>query len=504
MTIKYVKQRFPPSPYDEEVKEMEYFRLLYNGDHEQIFSRARSLYDSDTVKKGYRTGKRLARYKLAQEANNNANTMYRYIVVNFTSLIAEVPADLVNRALGNISADSEEKKDTEFVEEVVKRSKIHDKIWAAVVQHQVDGRIVYRIRRDDNGTWFELKPGDMYLEHDDGLGADLAWIEERQEDDKTQKYLRVERQRLENGLKVDQLAFLVDGNTVKEELDISKFDETISSFTAQYEGIDELMIGYIPNEDLLTHPRGRSALRNVDDMQDEVNWTITRDSIVFEKHGKPKLAIPRRLYEGVVGDNQRKFGERFVRAADLEVVAYDENNGAIPMYITWDAALERSMEHVTRLIKYMMSISKTSLQAVGLEGAEGARSGVALLYELFQSVIKAESISAKFDNGIKEAIRKCIKLDNHISNGDLTEKDPVVEWKDFLPKAQSEVDDEETKKYEARVQSLETTIRKLHPDWSEEAIQTEIEKIQEEEEQQNIPPVSRTPNADLSRFGDDR
>lgn len=479
MTIKYLKKSFPPPPFDKETTLMLYYRSLYDGDHADIFPRAKM------VGADRRTKWRRKSLKEWEQTHETIQSNHPYIVANFSCLVAEVPADLINRALGNVSADVEEGEELDFVSSVVSASKINDKIWMAVTQQQVDGAIAYRVRRNERGrVWFEWLFADRYLPHDDDQGADIAWIEEWGDEGNKKQYLRVERQSLtDTGLQVKQLAFRMEGDTVAAEIDVRAYAEEYGVDVPEdvdLTGVEELLCGLVPNEETLGSPRGRSALRNVDVLQEEINWTITRDSIVFEKHGKPKLAIPRALWDTVAGQNQKHYGQRFVRNADLEVVSYDEKNGAVPMYITWDAKTEQSFEHVTRLIRYMLTVSKTSLQAAGLEDARGD-SGVALLYLWIQSVIKAESVQSKFDVALKAAIRKCIILENALGGKDMKVMDPVVEWGDMLPKAVAERDREEMEKYAAGVQSLETTIRRLHPDWSEEAIETELQKIQDEQ-----------------------
>lgn len=479
MTIVYKDKKFPPPPFDQELADIDYYRKLYDGEHTEIFPRSRQTV-TDTIIRRRRVGKR--RW---QEVSEKVSTSDIYVIVNFTPLIAEIPADLINRALGNISADTEEGPELEFVEGVVQASKIADSIWAAVVQHQTDGRVAYRVRRNESGkTWFEWILGDQYLPHDDGEGADITWIEEHGDEQNPKKYLRVERHRLESGgLTVRQKVFLMNGDNVGDEIDIGEYASEYGLYIPEdieWPDVDELLCGLVTNDATLKKPRGRSALRDVDTIQEEINWTITRDAVVFDKHGKPKLAIPRKLWDTVANQNAQHYGgQRFVRNADLEVVSYDENNGAVPMYITWDARLEQSFKHVDRLIKYMLAITKTSPQAAGLEEATG-QSGVALLYLWIQSVIKAEAIKEKFDTAIKDAIRKCMILENKLGGQQLEIKDPVIEWGDMMPKADSEKDSEETEKYTAGVQSLETTIRRMHPDWSEESIYAEIEKIQNE------------------------
>lgn len=494
MTIIYSKKKFPPPPYDVEVEDMLYYRLLYGGDHDLIFPRARSIQTTERVIRRARPGL----YRRGRSADIKVTSEHQYVVVNFASLVAEVPADLINRALGNVSADVEEGPELEFVSAVVTASKPNDKIWAAVTQHQVDGLIAYRIRRSAKGkVWFEWLLGDRYFPHEDGNGADLAWVEEWDDSKGGKvKFLRVERQELsDDGLTIQQMVFKMDGDTVGELLDTQQYaadysieipeDETLS-------GVEELLCGFVINDETLLHPRGRSALRNIDTIQEEINWTITRDSIVFDKHGKPKLAIPRALWDTVANQNLRDYGARFVRGADLEVVSFDEKTGAIPQYITWDAKTEQSFEHVDRLIRYMLAVSKTSVQAAGLEEGKGD-TGIALLYLWIQSVIKADAIKDKFDGAMKDAIRKCMLLENAIGNAGLKPVNPVIEWGDMLPKAESEKDEEESKKYVDGVQSLETTVRRLHPDWSEEAITAEIQKIEDDKAVDTLNPTYNQP-----------
>lgn len=491
MTIIYSKKSFPPPPYDQDIGMMMYYRLLYEGEHAEIFPRAQS------ATKEKRLVRRRVGVKSWRQVEKVFSADYQYIVANFSSLVAEVPADLLNRSLGNISADVEQGPELDFVSSVVTTSQPNEKIWSVVTQHQVDGMVAYRVRRDESGAvWFEWLLGDRYLPHDDGRGADIVWIEEWDEENRKNRYLRVERQRLDaNGLTVSQLVFKMDGDNVADQMDIAdyatKYNLDIPE-DAVLNGVNELLCGAVTNEETLTHPRGRSALRNIDGLQEEINWTLTRDSIVFEKHGKPKLAIPRGLWDTVSNQNMRDYGGRFVRNADLEVVSFDEKTGAVPQYITWDAKTQQSFEHVTRLIKYMLAISKTSPQAAGLEEGKGD-SGVALLYLWIQSVIKAESIKDKFDAAIKAAVRKCMILESAIGGASLKIANPVVEWGELLPKADSEKDTEEIEKYAGGVQSLETTVRRIHPDWSEPAIQAEIQKIQDEQAADSLNPTFTQP-----------
>lgn len=495
MTIEYLKQKFPPKPFDEDYEHIQFFRDLYEGNHKDIFPRAQEI-GKQTVRSQYKLKRYNYRYmrNLKTKLENQSSDTH-YVMVNLASSVVELPADLINRSIGNISGDTESDEGLlAFVTAVTSASKAKSKLWPAIVQHQIDGGVAYRIRSSETrGIWFEWKEADVYYEHEDGLGADFAWTEESGDE----SYLRVERQRLvAEGLVLSQFVYLMNGTAVEKELDFANFAEEkrleVEAMTI-FPGITELMCGYVPNDETLMRPRGRSALRNIAEIQEEINWTITRDSIVFEKHGKPKLAIPKRLWDSVANQNDSLYGKRFVRGADLEVVSYDENNGAVPMYITWDAQTEQSFKHVSRLIEYMMSVSKTAATAIGLGKAGGTMSAKAILYEWIQSVIKAEAIRSKFDQAMKDAYRKCMLLSNELNGTDFIVQSPVIEWTDMLPKADAENDEQEAAKYDKGVQSLEATVRNLHPDWSEKAIEEEINKIRDEQMVDSLNPAFTQP-----------
>ncbi|MDG5470522.1 phage portal protein [Jeotgalibacillus sp. ET6] len=503
MTIIYENNPFPPEPFGSELDYMEFFRDLYEGNHAEIFPRAKTIGNETSIDKAAINRAKYRYLRDLKKKHAEKNAVNHYVVINFASAIAELPADLINRSLGNISADEEDSKEyLEFISQIAKTSKVKSNLWSAIVQQQVDGAIAYRIRRNKRrGTWFEWLLADLYFEHDDEFGADIAWTEDREDE----TFLRVERQRLvDGGLELTQHVFEMKGSSIKYEKDFREYASLygiLEEPSLLVSDLDELMCGIVTNDETLRHTRGRSGLRNIVEMQEEINWTITRDSVVFEKHGKPKLAIPRQLWDSVANKNNQNYGGRFVRNADLEVVSYDESKGAIPMYITWNAQTEQSFKHVARLIDYIMATSKTAATAVGLGSAGGTLSAKAILYEWIQSVIKAEAIRDKFDETLKDALRKCVLLENAISASDYEAKDPVIEWKDMLPKAEAETGEEESKKYADGVQSLETTVRNIHPDWSEKAIAEEVEKIQNEKAVDTLNPTFTQPPR--TTIGDD-
>lgn len=48
---------------------------------------------------------------------------------------------------------------------------------------------------------------------------------------------------------------------------------------------------YLPYEPTFQNKMGNSAIKGQEGKQDEVNWTLTRTAQVFERNGRPRIAI---------------------------------------------------------------------------------------------------------------------------------------------------------------------------------------------------------------------
>jgi hypothetical protein len=94
MTIVYLKQKFPPPPFDVEVEQMQYFRDLYEGNHENIFPRAQELAKEGQITKSDLIKSRRRYFKYNADKLSKKLAVYHYVVINFASVIAELPADL--------------------------------------------------------------------------------------------------------------------------------------------------------------------------------------------------------------------------------------------------------------------------------------------------------------------------------------------------------------------------------------------------------------------------
>ncbi|GIO25110.1 hypothetical protein [Oceanobacillus sp. J11TS1] len=466
-----------------------FYRDLYEGNHSKLFSRAKRLIEKGEIVDEIIYGTR-----------ESQNVQTPYIVANVSKLIPEIPAMLVSRSIGNIqtSLSSDEYDSTEdnraedenydnlttqkeAIRDIVSNSHLEFEHWGNIVQQQVDGGLVGVPWLDDRGLRIEFKARDVYYPHPDGMGVDLAYDIEIDDEE----YLHVYRERLEDGgLRTRHLLYscnesgktaLLDDDETKELLNMDELE-------AFYENRERFFVVYWPNEKTFMNPLGVSCLKNQEGKQDEINWTLTRNGMTFERNGKPRIAIN----EDIMRSLQDKAIERYGDGAridhrDLEITTFDENGKAMEI-IQIDISKIGDISWVKDLMKLMLMETKTSEKAVDfyLSGSStSAQSGVSKFYDLFTSLLKAEQLQKEYIYFLKQLFESALWLANQVDPNIYIEQ-PEIQLKAMIPISRKELIDENSTAYTRGVQSLEATIRRNNPTASEEWIQEEIARIQEE------------------------
>jgi hypothetical protein len=324
MTIKWDK--FDADVIEKTHGKVYFYRDLYEGNHSKIFSRAKELIEKgeiiDNIIDGVKQGQ---------------NVRTPYIMANVSKLIPEIPAMCVSRSIGHIATslekDVEQNAEANHVtdnlidgptgnpvsdeilnlqQELIRQIEINSNLtfehWGNIVQHQVDGGIFGVPWMDERGIWIDFKSRDVYYPHDDGLGADLAYDREIEDDD----YLHIYRERVDKGdlvtshllyrLNESKQTDLVDEVETKELLGIDELETT-------YIGRGRPFILYWPNEKTFMNPLGVSCLKNQEGKQDEINWTLTRNAITFERNGKPRIAVRKEIMNTLQDKAAERYGD---------------------------------------------------------------------------------------------------------------------------------------------------------------------------------------------------
>lgn len=484
---------------DEIVKDVHgqisFYRDMYYGKHSQIFERAKQLVEDGEIVDNIYAGK------------TKGNTRTPYLMANVSKLICEIPALLVSNSVGKLSLDTDQSfqaeglgdldleeeegvgeiKLSKILEEIERASKFKTQHYTNVLQHQMDGGIVGIPEKDDNGVRIVFKKRDVYFPHEDDLGCDLVFKRKLENDkEEMEEFLHVIRQRVEDGsLQIEHFLYrLTDTQLEKVEDDEAKYLLEVDKLTDTFAGRNRQLAVYWANDATFDYPLGQSALTGQEGKQDEINWTLTRNGITFERNGKPRLAVSKQVMNALMQKALDKYGdESLIDHRDLEIMTMDENGKALEV-IQIDVSKIGDIEWVKDLMKMMFIETKTSEKAVDfyLEGGSSAsaQSGVAKFYDLFISIVKAEKLRGEYIDFIQELVENCLwlmSLDDEYSTIDIVR--PNVQIHDMIPQTEKERIETQALGVEHAIRSKEKAVRNVNIHDSEESIQDELAKIQE-------------------------
>lgn len=479
-----------------------FYRKLYEGKHSEIFERAKELIDKGEIVD-----------KIINGSKKTANVKTPYVVANICKLIPEIPAMLVSRSIGNIQSSlsasdfqNEEVNDNtdelidgpgdesasskiintqqEIIRQIEKNSHLAFEHWGNIVQQQVDGGLVGVPWMDDAGLRIDFKARDVYYPHEDGLGVDLAY--EREIED--ENYLHIYRERVNNGnLHVNNKLYKLNKQREATPLPDDEASELLGMDVAEkvYKGRGRPFIVYWPNQKTFMNELGVSCLENQANKQDEINWTLTRNAITFERNGKPRIAVSKEIMQELQSRAYERYGdEGKIDHRDLEITTFDDKGKAMEV-IQLDVTKIGDISWVKDLIKLILMETQTSEKMVDFysdsSGTQSAaQSGVAKFYDLFISLLKAEQLQQEYIYFLQNLIESALWL-AHESDPAVYIEEPEIQIKSMIPISRKELIEENNKAYTDKTQSLETTIRRNNPNASEEWIQEELERVEAEQ-----------------------
>lgn len=458
------------------------YRKLYEGEHVEVFPRAKKLIEQGEIVDNIYNGR-----------SRVLNQQTPYIIANFCKLITEIPADLVSRAIGTISPANDENKTPEVVQaqqelldNIVALSDLDTEHWTNILHHQLDGGVVGCAWKDENGTYIETKAREVYFPHEDGNGIDLAYkrkFPEREDEE----FLHVYRERVEKkNLETEHMLFRIKEDNKLEQLEEPDVKELLGmeNLKATYIGRNKPFIVYWANDKTFMNPLGVSVLKNQASKQDEINWTLTRNAVVYERNGKPRLAVSKEVFRALQERAFERYGdESKIDHRDLEILTFDEQGKSLEV-IQIDITKIGDIEWVKDLARVMFYETKTSASAIDFETehSRGAQSGISKFYDLFVSIVKAEKIAKEYVKFLQNLLENCLWLEN-LENEAIPVEKPDVALHDIVPITRKEMIEGEAMAYEKGIQSLYETVKRLKPNDSRESIEDEVALIEEERQQ---------------------
>lgn len=493
---------------NEHHKNIYYYRDLYEGNHVELFPRARKLK---------KDGEIVSDLIAASDKSLIRKGQVPYIVANVSALIAEIPAMLVSRAIGRISPANDTEHTAEIrelqkaiIEEITEDSELSFEHYTNILQHQIDGGLVGIVTKEiDDIPIIETKARDVYFPHDDGRGADIALVEkypdheanqqEDEEDPDLIEYLHIYRERIERSKERDKetkkrksklicthILYKIKSGGSLEEVEEETAAEMlgVEELETVYEGRSRGFIRYWANNKTFSEPLGRSALRNQESKQEEINWTLTRNAIVYQQNGKPRIAVNKRIFKKLADIAYDRHGdEAKIEHEDIEIFEMDDNGKSIEVF-QLDISKIGNIEWVKDLMKMMFVETQTSEKAVDFyleDGGSPAQSGVAKFYDLFTSLIKAEKIAKEYIAFLQDLYEGALWMERELGDiKDLPIEKPDIHLIDMIPIARKELIEQESLAYEKKIQSRYESVKRIKPNDSEASIEDEVATIEEE------------------------
>ena len=410
--------------------DMYYYRDLYEGNHHDLFPRAKNL-----IKRG-----EIIDVYADKDGNPSAkNIRTPYIMLNVAKMIVDVPAMFVSRSIGQIktnhsatsigqqemnndnnntddaqkqnnndttntiqnnesaqnstqnNADNTiyEKADTNdfnaevqdpqqaTIDQILRNSRLNH--YMNITQLQVDGGIIGVPSMRNNQISLQIKERNMYYPHDDELGADLVYEIPQTKEEEANKisYVHVYTER-QNGQSVttldrlflrdknNELQLVTDAQVIEDKLHLG---ETFVNGVLQkmFAGRQRLFITYLPNNPTFMNELGNSTLKGLESKQEEVNWTLTRAAQTFERNGKPRISIPKGTMTTLKQLAEDKYGdENQIDHELLEVTEIDEITGKSMEIHQIDTSKIGDMTYVKEIVRAMLAETQTSENAMEL------------------------------------------------------------------------------------------------------------------------------------------
>ena len=471
---------------------MFFYREMYKGNHGEIFPRAK-----DLIRRGEVIDK--IRYGGEQQA---LKLQTPYLVANISKMIVDIPTLFINRSLGKVvtslkneqfddeddldnieSYENKKEKQQQMIDEITDNSKLIRQHGMNLRQWQIDGGIVAVPEIINGKPQISFKERNIYYELEDGKTFQLRY--KLQYDKKN--YIHVHEE-VENETFVDGTHYLykVSAGQRLELIEDPAFVEEVTGIppdqqTYTLEDRNRTLFIYLPNDPTFDNKFGWSSLEGQENKQDEINWTITRTSQIFERNGKPRISVTKDVWEQLKSAAYDQHGDvTKIDHRNLEITTIDESGNSLEIHQI-DTSKIGDIDYVKDIIKFMLMETQTSEKAIDFFSDESnyAESGTAKFYDLFLSLMKAERLRDEYVDFIRQSFENCLWLAS-VQDGSIEVERPDINQKEMLPITSQERREMNNETYDIKAQSLETTVRNINPEKSEEWIKHEVERIEGE------------------------
>lgn len=247
-------------------------------------------------------------------------------------------------------------------------------------------------------------------------------------------------------------------------------------------GVDELLVRYVPNS--LPNRRRRGSPWGQSDYSGSETLMATLDDVFTSllrdiRLGRGRLLVPAAFLQ------RDASGERVFDSNAEAFVKLDSipGSGNLSSEITVQQFEIRTREHLeaaVELVHRIVTHAGYSPQTFGLNVEGQAESGTALRMRERKSLLTAGKKSEYWRPAIVDLCELLLAVDRLHMSGTAPVERPAVAMQDSVIPDLSETARSVEMLQRAQAASVETRVRLLHPDWTDEAVQAEVEAVRQE------------------------
>lgn len=256
-------------------------------------------------------------------------------------------------------------------------------------------------------------------------------------------------------------------------------------------GVDWPLVAFIPNSIDALPDRGYSDYGGMVDRFLAINDATTIGQANMRLAGRKRALIDGSYVNG----NRSPDGDDvFIRQS--RHVGDDANSPPPLQIIDYSFEAEQNIRWVDHLIDTSLTFAGVSPQAVGRQVDGSAPSGTAMKLRMTHSLLEAAGKGRYMDRGIRRLLRAAMIIDGRpvTENGfgrSYVQRDaqPSVERTNGLPRDDMEAAQQLAHLVAAEAISVEQRVRFLHPDWTEQRIADELERLRQENVLPDLPTI---------------
>lgn len=257
----------------------------------------------------------------------------------------------------------------------------------------------------------------------------------------------------------------------------------------------ELLCGWVPNV------LERDPTRGMSDYVGVVLAFFALNEAATIGQGNVRLTGKKRLFVDGRYLNERGSlpgGDDVFRSDRTELIPGD-NGGIKAAEYTFES------EHLTNWLEHVMDLALTfagvSPASVGRTANDSVRTGTAMKLKMSHTLMEAAGTGENWDRAMRVALRAMAILDSKEFRHGWSEPDALPSFirSDGLPRDTVEEAQELQMLDAAGAVSTETKVRRIHPDWSDEQVDEEVQRIADDATAQSASAFGGQPTGTADR-----